>query len=159
MKITMSLVLTLLMGMSAAAPGAGKDTDFSADRQKVDAIFAAHDRMKTGLDDYFKSVADDIILMPNGGPLVEGKSAYRKHIEDLLASGDMKIRHESVAVYSYPEIVVVRGRATGSFVGNGQTTTNLFETRNIFVLRRLGSGDLQVWQIIFNNIPVAAAKP
>lgn len=158
MKVTMGLILTVLMGASSVAGAGDKSADFSGDRQKVDAIFAAHDRMKTGLDDYFKSVADDIILMPNGGPLIEGKSAYRQHIVDLLAGGEMKIRHEAVAVYSYPEIVVVRGRATGSFVGNGQTNANLFETRNMFVFRRLGNGDLQVWQIIFNNIPPKAAK-
>lgn len=158
MKTAMGLVLTVLMSGGTVARAAEKTADFSGDRQKVEAIFAAHDRMKAGLDDYFKSVADDIILMPNGGPLIEGKGAYRKHIEELLAGGDMKIRHEAVAVYSYPEVVVVRGRATGSFVGNGQTTANLFETRNMFVFRRLGGGDLQVWQIIFNNIPPEAAR-
>jgi ketosteroid isomerase-like protein len=132
---------------------AGGTANRTGDEQKVDAIFAAHDGMKAGLDPYLRWVAEDVILMPHDGVVIEGKAAYAQHIRDILAAGDMAIHHEPIAVYSFAEMVIVRGRATGSFTPNGQTTSSLFETKNVFIFRRLENGELRVWQIIFNRNP------
>ena len=151
MPVRTFLVVVLSTWFATLAHPAPKTPDFQADKARVEAIFAAHDRLQPGLDEYMKSVADDIILMPNGAPAIEGKPAYLKHVQEFYASGTIRIRHEVVDVYSYPEVVIVRGRAVGSFTPPGGETTNTFETKNLFVLRRLANGELQVWQIIFNN--------
>jgi ketosteroid isomerase-like protein len=147
-------VLALLLSALAAtlAWSAPKDGAFPEDSQRIRAIFAAHDRLQPGLEEYMGHVADDLILMPNGGPLVEGKAAYLQHVKDFYAAGTIQIRHELVEAYSYPEVVIARGRAVGTFTPPGGTAS-AFETRNMFVFRRLKDGSLKVWQIIFNNVP------
>ena len=94
--------------------------------------------------------------MPNGALAIEGKPAYRKHVEEFYASGTIRIQHQIIEVYSYPEVVIVRGRAVGSYTPPGGQTANTFETKNLFVLRRIANGELQVWQIIFNDSPAKA---
>jgi ketosteroid isomerase-like protein len=132
-----------LTGMAGAAP-------YSSDRARVEVIFAAHDRQTPAIEEYMAAVADDVILMPQGAPALEGKAAYRRNVEEFYASGT-RIRHEVIAVYSYAEVVIVRGRAVGSFVADGKPQA--FETKNLFVFRRSPDGGLKVWQIIFNQNP------
>jgi ketosteroid isomerase-like protein len=143
------------IALCALAAGAQAAPDFSADRARVEAILAAHDRLHAGLEDYMAAVSDDLILMPNGGRLVEGKAAYRKHVVDFYDSGNIRIRHEAIEVHSFAEVVIVRGRATGTFTPLGGGATSAFETRNLFVFHRLTDGRLKVWQIIFNDAPRA----
>jgi ketosteroid isomerase-like protein len=132
------------------AHAAPKKPDASADRARIEGILAAHDKLNPGLDEYMAGVAEDIILMPNRGALIEGKAAYRRHVLDFYNSGSIRIRHEVVDVQSFPEIVIARGRAVGSFTAaDGAVST--FETRNLFIFRRLADGKLQVWQIIYND--------
>jgi ketosteroid isomerase-like protein len=152
MKIKYLWLVLFSLSLAASLP-AGSPVENAADRQQVQSILAAHDRLQPGIDDYFASVADDLILMPNRGDAIEGKAAYRRHVEDFYASGKISIRHEVLAVYSLADVVLVRGRAIGTFVAPGQQEINKFETKNLFVFRRISGGKLQVWQIIFNDAP------
>ncbi len=145
-----TLVFCLIAGC-VLAPANALTPDTAADRTQVQAILAAHDKLQPGLEEYMASVSEDLILMPNGAAALEGKAAYRRHVEAFYASGDIRIRHEVLAVYSYPEVVIVRGRAVGSFKAPGAQTVNTFETKNLFVFKRAPDGKLYVWQIIFND--------
>jgi ketosteroid isomerase-like protein len=150
----MTGVLTVLLA-SVAQPGSGA-ADFSADRAKVEAIFAAHDRLQPGLDEYMAAIAEDIVLIPNGGNVIEGKAAYLAHVRDFYASGSIEIRHQVVAIQSYRDVAIVQGRATGKFTPPGGGTTSSFETRNLFVFRRVAEGKLLVSHIIFNYPPAGS---
>jgi ketosteroid isomerase-like protein len=143
--------IALLLLVTVAMPATGA-RDFKEDRASIQAIFAAHDRLQPGLDEYMSSVADDIILMPNGGKVVEGKAAYRQYVMDFYSAGTIQIRHELIELFSYPDVVIVRGRAVGTFTPPGGAA-NAFETHNLFVFRRLENGKLNVWQIIYNDAP------
>ena len=147
---SITLLAVALATFAGLAHPATKAQDISGDRARIQAIFAAHDKLAPGLDEYMSAVADDIVLMPNRGKLVEGKPAYRRHVEEFYAAGTLQIRHEVVEVHSYPEVVIARGRAVGTFTPPAGTS-NTFETRNLFVFRRAANGQLQVWQIIFND--------
>ena len=147
-------LLAMVISVAIAALGSLNASAGSAtDRTRIEQIFAAHDRLQPGLDEYMASVATDIILMPDGGAAIEGKAAYLQHVKEFYASGSIQIRHELIEVYSFPEVVIARGRAVGKFTPPGGSTTNAFETRNMFVFRRLKNGNLEVWQIIFNDSP------
>ena len=152
------IVIALIVSVLAAtlAWPAQKAQAFPEDSARIRAIFAAHDRLQPGLEEYMSHVADDVILMPNGARAIEGKPAYRKHVEEFYSSGTIQIRHEVVEVYSFAEVVLVRGRAVGSFTAPGQQETNRFETKNVFVFRRSSNGELRVWQIIYNDSPASA---
>lgn len=155
MKRLLSLVLASALYWSGTMARAESATD---DRQRAEAIFAAHDAFYASqnaaeIETYLKAVAEDIIVMPADERAVEGKDAYRAHLLKSLASGHLAIRHEVIQVSSFAEVVVVRGRAVGSFTPPASTTSFPFETKNVFLFRRLKSGDLQVWQVIFNRNP------
>jgi ketosteroid isomerase-like protein len=139
--------LCVIVTVASAAP---EKSDAAADRARIETILAAHDKLHPGLDAYMDSVADDFILMPNRGALIEGKAAYRSHILDFYNSGSIRIRHEVVAVHSFPEVVIARGRAVGTFTA-ADGAVSAFETRNLFIFRRLAENKLQVWQIIYND--------
>jgi ketosteroid isomerase-like protein len=147
--VFLSVALAALLSISANAGSA-------TDRAQIEGIFAAHDKLQPGLDAYMAAVADDVILMPNNGATIEGKAAYLQHVKEFYASGTIEIRHEAIAVYSYPEVVIARGRAVGKYTPPGGGNASAFETQNMFVFRRLKNGQLQVWQIIFNNVPPSA---
>lgn len=151
---TLVLVAGLLAGWHPAM--AAPAVDNATDRRQVQAILAAHDKLQPGIEQYFASVAEDVLLMPNGAASVEGKPAYRRHVEEFYASGDIHIRHEVLEVHSFAEVVIVRGRAVGTFAAPGQQAVQSFETRNLFVFKRAPGGKLQVWQIIFNYPPQKA---
>jgi ketosteroid isomerase-like protein len=144
--------------MSIAALGITARAVSADDKMQIERILAAHDRLQPGLDEYMRSVAADVILMPNGGAVIEGKTAYLQHVKDFYASGSFQIRHEVIGVYSYPEVVIARGRAVGKFTPPGGSPTSTFETKNMFVFRRLKDGDLEVWQIIFNAAPSSSSS-
>ena len=147
----MILRAILLSSFAAVALAAAPSREFKNDKATIQSILAAHDKLAPGLEEYMRSVADDIVLMPNGGKLVEGKAAYRQHVADFYASGSIQIRHEVVEVHSFPDVVIARGRAVGTYAPPGGGATNSFQTRNLFVFRRLENGELRVWQIIFND--------
>jgi ketosteroid isomerase-like protein len=138
-----------LLSLNASATSA-------TDRTRIEQILAAHDRLQAGLYEYMADVAHDVILMPNGGAAIEGKAAYLQHVKDFYASGTIQIRHELIEVYSYPEVVIARGRAVGKYTPPGGGAANAFETKNLFVFRRRKDGNLEVWQIIFNDTPSAS---
>jgi ketosteroid isomerase-like protein len=147
-----TLVVLLMLG--AGTPALAFDN--AADTAQVKAILAAHDRLQPAIEEYFASVAEDMELLPNRGAAVEGKAAYRRHVEQFYASGDIHIRHEVVAVDSFAEVVIVRGRAVGTFAAPGQKDVNTFQTHNLFVFKRAPDGKLEVWRIIFNDAPAKA---
>ncbi len=146
----LALLVAAAVACLASLPASA---DATADRTRIEKIFAAHDKLQAGLDEYMASVASDIILMPNGGAAIEGKAAYLQHVKGFYASGTIQIRHELIEVYSYPEVVIARGRAIGSFTPHGGSTASNFETKNVFIFRRAKNGSLEVWQIIFNDTP------
>jgi ketosteroid isomerase-like protein len=149
-RIAIALIVSVLA--ATLAWSAPRYRDYAEDRAQIQAIFAAHDRLQPGLEEYMSHVAEDIVLMPNGSPVVEGKAAYLQHVKDFYAAGTIQIRHELIEAYSFPDVVVARGRAVGTFTPPGGAESS-FETRNMFVFRRLKDGSLQVWQIIFNDAP------
>jgi ketosteroid isomerase-like protein len=151
----LAAVVSVAVACLAASPASASA---AADRARIEQIFAAHDKLQAGLDEYMASVASDIILMPNGGAAIEGKAAYLQHVKDFYASGKIQIRHELIEVYSYPEVVIARGRAVGKFTPHGGSTTSAFETKNVFIFRRLENGNLEVWQIIFNDAPAPSRQ-
>lgn len=157
MKIRNFLVLFVAVAVACLA-SLPVSADAAADRTRIEKILAAHDKLQPGLDEYMAAVATDIILMPNGGAVIEGKAAYLQHVKQFYASGTIQIRHELIEVYSYPEVVIARGRAVGSFTPHGGSTPSNFESKNVFIFRRAKNGNLEVWQIIFNDAPAPSRQ-
>ncbi|MEM6784570.1 MAG: nuclear transport factor 2 family protein [Bacteroidota bacterium] len=128
--------------------------DVDADRAEVERILALADRQdEAGLEAYLTHVAPDVVLMPHNQLLVEGREAYRAHVQTGWTYGQSTVTHEVLALDAYPDVVIARGRAVGTFVPTGGDAAMAFETKNLFVFERDREGRLTVQQVIFNMNP------
>jgi len=70
--------------------------DAAADRAEVERILALADRQDdAGLEAYLAHVSPDVVLIPHNQPLVEGREAYRAHVEAGWTQGQTTLRHEA----------------------------------------------------------------
>jgi len=127
--------------------------DVSSDREKVEEIFNVFDMQMKGSDEYLKYLEDDVILMAHNVPEINGKEDYMEHIKENRSYGITEIEHKLIELYPYKELVIARGKAIGTFQANNSQDKMPFETKNMFVFRRLANGELSVWQTIFNMNP------
>lgn len=147
------VLFTLCVINGCATHPAQPAFDQASDETQILKIYAAADQQRSDLDSFMQYVADDIQLMPDGAELVEGKQAYRQHVTDSWSAGEAIMQHEALAIHSYPKVVIVRGRAIGTFQPVNDVNIYPFETKNLFVFRRKDGDRLEVWQIIYNMNP------
>lgn len=149
--------IILLSALTVACGQLNTVSDARSDELQILKIFSlADNQTMEGLKKYMEYVAQDMILMPHDHLAVEGKPAYRKHIEQSWTLGGTAIKHELIEFSSYKDIVIARGRAVGHFRPDGSTDIYDFATKNVFIFRRNDAGELRVWQIIFNMEPKGA---
>ncbi|MEM6337888.1 MAG: nuclear transport factor 2 family protein [Bacteroidota bacterium] len=148
----MRLLVPLLLGL-ASLSCTESQPDPAGDKALIETIFAAADSQEPeGLDAYLAYMEEDVILMPHDHPAVEGKAAYKAHVESSWMAGDTEIRHELIDFDAFDEVVIARGRASGTFQPAGSMEVYPFETKNVFVFKR-AAGGLKVWRVIFNMNP------
>ncbi len=127
-----------------------KSKQYKQDKEKILAHFALIDMQLEGMEENLAQVADDVIFMPRNQPVMHGKASYKQQMLDSAKYVDVNMKHHLFAHYSYKDIVIARGSAKGYYVMKGQTEQHTFETKNVFIFRRLDNGDLQMWQLIYN---------
>ena len=120
---------------------------------QIKRMLSSIDKKQKGLEEHLNDVTDDFIHMPHDKRVVYGKQAYRQHILDGWDEGNAIMNHELIDAYSFPEIVIARGKVTGTWQPAGSKTKHPFETKNVFILKRLKNGKLKIWQIIYNMTP------
>lgn len=106
-----------------------------------------------GSDEYIRYLEEDVILMAHNIPVINGQQDYIEHIQESRSYGTTNIQHQLLEAYSYEDHVIARGKAIGTFHANGSDKRIAFETKNVFVFRRLDTGELKIWQTIFNMNP------
>lgn len=125
--------------------------DSAADRVEVERILALADRQdEAGLEAYLEYVTPDVVLMPHNQPLVQGREAYRAHVQAGWTQGETTLIHEVLALDVHRDVVIARGRAIGTFRPDGAMEAFAFETKNLFIFQRDAEGQLRVSQVIFN---------
>ncbi len=147
--IALGLLLSLILfGCSHRAA-----LNVESDKQQVLRIFESIDKQVDGFQEHWAATADDIVYQAPGRPTVEGKEAYKKQAIEFFTGGSLEIRHELVALESYSDVVIVRGRASGRFQPPGGTIVHSWKTKNLFVFRRSDSGKLRISQITVTTEP------
>lgn len=105
-------------------------------------VFAA----SNDLDGVMSNVADDVVFLAYGLPLIEGKAAFHKAYGEIMATGRQKFGHEYTGEESIgPDVVILRGVSKGSVFGEDGTVSE-FSNNFIHILRRASDGQFKIWR-------------
>jgi ketosteroid isomerase-like protein len=118
------------------------------DTRKVKAILKIIDQDISEVSVY----ADDVVHMAQGSRAVTNKAELAKILRAEAAGGKTMMTHELITVNSYSDLVLTRGRATGTYYPGGGGAAIPFETNNMITFKRMEDGTLKIWQVIFNRI-------
>lgn len=148
-RTTLGLLLSLLL-LGCSHP---IKRNLETDRQQVLRIFESIDKQVDGFEEHWAATSDDIVYQAPGKATIEGKEAYKKQAIEFFTGGSLEIRHELIALESYSDVVIARGRASGRFQPPGGTIIHPWKTRNLFIFERSDGGKLQASHIIVTTEP------
>jgi len=105
--------------------------------------------MAGDLDGVMSNIADDVVILAYGVPLVEGESAFRDFYAGLMAAGQMKFGHDYTGAETISDdLVVLRGVSRGTMTTNDGDVSE-FSNNFIHLLRRGGDGKFKMWRAAF----------
>lgn len=104
--------------------------------------------MAGDLDGVLSNMAEDIVALAGGSPLVEGIEAFRDFYSEILAIGDVEFGHDYSGGVTVGDLVILHGVSRGSFsTKEGEEIP--VENNFIHTLRRGSDGRLKVWRVAF----------
>ncbi|MFD2561197.1 hypothetical protein [Aquimarina rubra] len=125
---------------------------FSAkqDQKSVQMILETLDDHTISTEDKMQVWVDDLVHMAPNHPVITSKTSLIEHINNEKQYGFADMKHEIIQMHSFEKIVVMHGRVRGTFYPVHKNTSNIFETKNLFVFRRMADNSLKIWKVIFN---------
>lgn len=130
-----------------APPAFSVETDGAA----VRAILRRIDADVTDASIY----VEDVVHMAPGSRAITSRAELRRLLLEEAKGGRSDMVHEVLTLHSYPDMVMTRGRVTGTWYPAGGGAPVPFETNNMITFRRAKDGSLKVWQVIFNRVDLA----
>lgn len=113
-------------------------------------VLDAHEQaMKAAdLNAVVANVADDIVVLLPGSPLIEGRGAFQELYGQLLAAGPAEFQHH----YSGEEVLgnaaVFHGVARGTATGPDGSPIAM-ENNFVLVLKPDAAGQMKIWRVAF----------
>jgi len=98
---------------------------------------------------------DDVVHMAPGSRAITNRAELRRFLVGEAKHGRSDMAHEVLTITSYPDLVLTRGRVTGTWHPADGGAPVPFETNNMITFRRVKDGSLRVWQVIFNRVDLA----
>lgn len=120
------------------------------DQKSVLAILRILDDHSISTEDKMEVWVDDLVHMAPNHTVITDKTSLIKHINNEKQYGNVDMKHEITEIHSFEKIVVMHGKVTGTFYPANKDTSNNFETKNLFVFRRMEDNSLKIWKVIFN---------
>lgn len=114
------------------------------------AVIRSHEEyaMAGDLDGVVSNVADDVVALASGAPLVEGAEAFRDFYRGIMAIGEVTFGHEYSGAAAVGDLVILHGVSRGAFTtAEGEEIP--FENNFIHTLRRDSDDRLKVWRAAF----------
>lgn len=96
--------------------------------------------------------ADDVVHMAQGSRPITNKADLYKVLAAEASYGRSVMTHEIITLQSYSDVVLTRGRVTGTYHSNSGGASVPFETNNAMIFKRQKNGSLKLGQIIFNRV-------
>jgi len=115
------------------------------------AVVTSHEglAMAGDLDGVMSNMADDIVVLAYGVPLIDGAAAFREFYAAMMAAGRMNFGHDYTgADVINDDIVELHGVSRGTMTtDDGQTSE--FSNNFVHVLRRGTDGKFKMWRAAF----------
>ena len=127
------------------------ENSLEKDTQNLKRIFRVLDRLGANMDSTMDLFSDDLVHIAQGSRAITNKTDLRKILERESSYGETKMVHELISIHSYPDMVLTRGSAKGTWTAPGGDAVR-FETNNIITFHREKDGSLKIWQVIFNRV-------
>lgn len=114
------------------------------------AVIQSHEEyaMAGDLDGVMSNVAEDIVALSSGAPLVEGATAFRDFYAGIMAIGAAHFGHDYTGAATAGDVVTLHGVSRGTFTAQDGNQIP-FENSFIHMLRRAPDGKLKVWRAAF----------
>ena len=122
-------------------------------------VVASHEKfaMANDLDGVMSNMADDIVVLTYGTPLIEGKPAFREFYAALMGAGRMVFGHQYSGEHAIgDDLVELHGVSRGTLTA-ADGTISTFSNNFVHVMRRGNDGKLKFWRATF--APDAIAPP
>jgi ketosteroid isomerase-like protein len=114
-------------------------------------VVTSHEQfaMANDLDGVMSNMADNIVVLAYGVPLIEGKSDFREFYAGLMASGRMVFGHDYTGEEAIGDgLVELHGVSRGTLTTEDGAVSE-FSNNFVHVLRRAEDGTFKFWRAIF----------
>ncbi len=113
------------------------------------AVIRSHEEFAGAgdLPGVMSNIADDVVLLTAGAPLVQGAQAFEAFYAQLLAMGRWLFGHDYHGAEIVGDTVFLHGVAKGSLTAADAATD--FANNFLHVLRPGSDGRLRVWRAAF----------
>ena len=113
------------------------------------AVIRSHEEfaMAGDLDGVLTNVADDIVVLAGGVPLVEGRDAFREFYRAIVDMGEQDFGHDYSGAEAIGDLVVLHGISRGTITHGAEVIP--FENNFIHTLRRGDDGRFRIWRAAF----------
>lgn len=114
-------------------------------------VVSSHEEfaMAGNLDGVMSNMADDIVVVASGVPLVNGKAAFRDFYAGMMASGSQEFGHDYNGGEAIgDDVVVLHGVSRGTLTTN-EGLVSEFSNNFVHVLRRAEDGRFRLWRATF----------
>ena len=105
--------------------------------------------MAGDLDGVMSNMADDIVVLAYGFPLLDGKAAFRDFYAGMMAGGRMKFGHDYTGEDAIgDDVVLLRGVSRGTMTTD-EGEVSEFSNNFVHILRRGNDGRFKLWRAAF----------
>lgn len=124
------------------------------DEEKVKKILQTLDDTTMSTEDKLSIWSDELTHMAPNNKVITSKGELKKYLEEEEGNGKVSMTHKIIELTSYEEIVIVRGKVTGTFTSRNTNIKTSFKTKNLFVFKREPNSSLKIWKVIYNHSPI-----
>lgn len=158
MKYTIQLFCFLIVILTGCnQKDAAISYTLETDTRQVKKMLKMLDHYGTNMDSTLNMFADDFVHMSQGKRAVTDKAELREFLKAEWSYGRSDMAHELITINSYPDLVLTRGSAKGTWTPpHGESIA--FETNNVISFRRSADGSLKIWHVIFNRVALENYK-
>jgi len=122
-------------------------------KQKIQDILNVLDDDNATIEQKVNLWSKDFAHMAPNNEVITDKKELAIYLEKEKATATIKMKHSIIDMFSYEDIVIMRGSVNGSFSLKNSKVVIPFKTKNLFVFKIKSGGLLKIWKVIYNSVP------
>ncbi|MEN8797935.1 MAG: hypothetical protein ABF293_01725 [Flavobacteriaceae bacterium] len=129
-----------------------------SDKESVIQILSVLDDHDASMADKLALWSDDLVYLAPGQEAIASKESLEAHFEEQNIHGHSEKEHKILELYSYDEIVMVRGQIDGTYYPKGPGRPAQFRNKTLFIFKRQPDQSLKIWRAMYNHEPFISTK-